>query len=436
MIKPFLLSFALLTACSATGGAGTDASVDSHLESSVADGARLDADAARLDATGAESSVTDARQDATGADDARADSGVTDTGATDTGATDTRRDVSTADSGNPDNGGVVDPDAYTWRRIETPGPSPRSSTGTMVYDSARQRVVLFGGRGPDGYFGDTWEWDGSAWMLRETNISPPTGSRRMVFDRTRNVAVLFGGVTNVNGQETLMNDTWEWDGNTWTAKTPLTTPQARANHSLAFDSMRNRVVLFGGYAGTAYSSEGDYLRDTWEWDGQNWTAMNPGVGPAAPTARSAHSSLYDPTSQQTLLFGGDTSWQNSFMIAVDVRNDTWSWNGTAWAQLNDAGSPPVRRMASMAFDTTRNFAILFGGEDIRSFDSAAPSHFLNDMWRFQNGRWTQIAIANGPSQRSRFALAYDEARNQLVLFGGMTSSLGSRIGDTWVYGRN
>ena len=33
----------------------------------------------------------------------------------------------------------------------------------MAYDAATADVVLFGGFDNQGYLGDTWTWDGSAW---------------------------------------------------------------------------------------------------------------------------------------------------------------------------------------------------------------------------------------------------------------------------------
>jgi len=35
----------------------------------------------------------------------------------------------------------------------------------MVFDRLRQRAVLFGGHDGENVFGDTWEWDGTAWAL-------------------------------------------------------------------------------------------------------------------------------------------------------------------------------------------------------------------------------------------------------------------------------
>jgi hypothetical protein len=39
-------------------------------------------------------------------------------------------------------------------------------------------------------------------------------------------------------------------------------PAPRGSHSMAYDSNRGRVVLFGGI-----SADGRFFGDTWEWDG-------------------------------------------------------------------------------------------------------------------------------------------------------------------------
>jgi hypothetical protein len=40
-----------------------------------------------------------------------------------------------------------------------------------------------------------------------------------------------------------------------------TGPAARSFHAMAYDSDRSRTVLFGGQV------TGEFLNDTWEWDG-------------------------------------------------------------------------------------------------------------------------------------------------------------------------
>lgn len=46
-----------------------------------------------------------------------------------------------------------------------PEPGGRNKPG-FVYDSARKKLVLFGGFGKrgEGAKGDTWEWDGKQWQ--------------------------------------------------------------------------------------------------------------------------------------------------------------------------------------------------------------------------------------------------------------------------------
>lgn len=64
-----------------------------------------------------------------------------------------------------------------------------------------------------------------------------------------------------------LSDTWEWDGTNWEQKAPAAAPSARQRHALAYDSARQRVVLFGGME---RKSNGTYvdLNDTWEWASQ------------------------------------------------------------------------------------------------------------------------------------------------------------------------
>jgi len=72
----------------------------------------------------------------------------------------------------------------------------------------------------------------------------------MAFDSLRGRVVLFGGW---NGIE--LGDTWEWDGGTWQQRSTPTAPAARGGAGMAYDPFRGRAVLFGGTTGAT---------DTWE----------------------------------------------------------------------------------------------------------------------------------------------------------------------------
>ena len=273
----------------------------------------------------------------------------------------------------------------------TLGEIPVQSWHAMVYDEARQRVVLFGERN------DTWEWDGETWTQRTPATSPPARyAHALAYDAARQRVVLFGEYDNNN----YLNDTtWEWDGETWTQRTPPTSPPVRWGHALAYDAARQRVVLFGG-RDTNYNS----LNDTWEWDGTTWTQRTP---PTNPPAWYDHALAYDAARQRVVLFGGSGY------------NDTWEWDGETWTQRTPATSPPARYDHALAYDAARQRVVLFGGSGNGS---------LNDTWEWDGTTWTQRTPPTSPPARYHHALAYDAARQRVVLFGG--SGNGS-LNDTW-----
>jgi hypothetical protein len=84
--------------------------------------------------------------------------------------------------------------------------------------------------------------------------------------------------------------------------------------SMAYDATRAEVVMFGGFDGSMYN-------DTWTWDGTTWTEEHPGTKPAG---RAYQGMTYDATRGNVVLFGG---WD---LNNSNVFGDTWTWNGTTW----------------------------------------------------------------------------------------------------------
>lgn len=114
----------------------------------------------------------------------------------------------------------------------------------MAYDSARGVSILFGGTA-DGIVGDTWEWDGTAWIQTgQSGPSPRTG-HAMVYDDLRGVAVLFGG------------DARERDGQTWEYlyqqnPCPRDIRIKSAKCTSQDGSYQLKVVLAGGLPGDSF----------------------------------------------------------------------------------------------------------------------------------------------------------------------------------------
>jgi hypothetical protein len=154
--------------------------------------------------------------------------------------------------------------------------------------------------------------------------------------------VLFGG----NGVSNYLQDTWEWDGTTWTQASPAHKPPAREG-MLAYDPIRQRVVLFGGSAGTSVYD------DTWEWDGVDWKNVSPTL---RPIARTRANLVWNAARQRvTLLGGADT--QGSTQPALQ---DAWEWDGAAWTPIAIPRGPGYLQMAGVGL---HGGIVLLGGLD-------------------------------------------------------------------------
>lgn len=290
-------------------------------------------------------------------------------------------------------------DGTTWMEV-TPAlsPPPRALHG-MVYDAARDRVVLFGGRAPDGTaLADTWEWDGRTWTDVTQAAGPPARLwAAMVNDSGRGRVVLFGGY----GADGRLADTWEWNGTTWTNVTPAVGPGARGPCAMAFDSRRGRIVLFGGQDSTPPYS---FLLDTWEWDGTTWSELTPA---ASPPGRILLGMAYDSARGRVVLFGGTTG---------DLLADTWEYDGTTWEDVTPRPSPSSRFHHAMAYDSARKRVVLFGGVGRAAGD---------DTWEWDGTAWTDVSPALSPPTGSDHAMAYDSSRERVVLYSGYDAY------DTW-----
>ena len=158
----------------------------------------------------------------------------------------------------PGPGGQCD-HAYDDVDPAVPGHQPPARDyASMAYDSGTGQLVLFGGydSSSGGFLNDTWTWNGTTWTQQSPTTSPPARDfASMAYDSVTGQLVLFGGL----GSSGELNDTWTWNGTTWTQQSPATSPSARDFASMAYDSVTGQLVLFGGQ-----SSSGN-LNDTWTY---------------------------------------------------------------------------------------------------------------------------------------------------------------------------
>ena len=199
--------------------------------------------------------------------------------------------------------------------------------GELAFDSGRGVTVLYAGNSWGDPVSETWEFDGSTWVKKETATVPPARMDvQLVFDSERNVCVLFGGDTS----DDVSNDTWEYNGSNWIKINTVHSPDARMGYAMAYDSNRKKIVLFGGYNN---DWENPILfDDTWEYNGSDWIKIETDH---APTGRWVTFMTYDSSRNRCVLFGGENK-ETGPTLGL---GDTWEYNGVDWT--NDFSSTQV-----------------------------------------------------------------------------------------------
>ncbi len=243
------------------------------------------------------------------------------------------------------------------------------------------------------------------WLKKGKTLPPPREGGVMAYDSARNRAVLFGG------SET--NDTWEWDGHSWAQLAPVTSPAARLCTTMSYNSSSGKVLLFGGQAiNTA-------LNDTWEWDGTNWIERFPSNQP--PREGCSGPMAYDSARDRTVYF------ESRFGLNAMVPGRTWEWDGTDWTLVSQSG-PFERNGSSMVYDSARERVVLFGGLRLLN-----EFEFANDTWEWDGATWREATPTRRPPARSNAKMVYDVERQKVVLFGGtpVINPVNESFDDVW-----
>jgi hypothetical protein len=89
----------------------------------------------------------------------------------------------------------------------------------------------------------------------------------------------------------------------WSQITPTNSgPVARTSHTAVYDPVSNNMTIYGGYTGSALLSDAWVLSNANGQGGNStWTEINPTT---AGTARRFHTAIYDPVHNQMNIFGG------------------------------------------------------------------------------------------------------------------------------------
>jgi len=281
-----------------------------------------------------------------------------------------------------------------WTQLAPAGSLPPARLGQSgVYDSTNSRIMMFGGG-----LAPSTTCANDVWVLSNANSvsgTPtwtqlnPTGGppaprifHSAVYDPSSNGMIVFGGNDCVASGGQYYNDVWVLSNANglggspvWTQLSLSSGPSVRQGVAAAYDSVSNRLIVFGGWNGTVA------LNDVWVLSNANglggtpaWTQLAPTNGTAIPT-RDFASAVYDPASNRMTVFGG--------LNVGQLLNDTWTLSfanglgGTpAWTQMSTSTPPTAREAQTTVYDSAGNRMIIFGGTD--------ASGDLNQTWVLTN----------------------------------------------------
>ncbi len=316
-----------------------------------------------------------------------------------------------------------------WDSLTATGTPPVPRIGaTAVYDSAADRLLLFGGL-HDGILLDSvdvvsFAGLGPTWSVLATSGTPPPPRwmHDAILDPRRHRMLVFGG----QSETSIENDVWQLtlDGiPAWSRlETTGATPAPRYAACAAYDAGSDAVVVFSGHNGGIAG----LLEDTWALDLSSTPTWREVHGPH-PDGRWQAGATYDSRRGATLVFGGLSSVSGA--DSSEIRDDVWKLDlrTGSWTEIG-GGVPGGRRCSSfgLCYDDLGDQLVVFGGASpTGNIDLTVGLDLSNPI------SWTRLTPRTVPAPRRESTAVLDSAGGRIILFGGVLASR-SITNETWI----
>jgi len=246
-----------------------------------------------------------------------------------------------------------------------------------------------------------------------TPIAPPSGrdEHTAIYDSVRDRMLVFGGFDGAR-----RNDVWQLSlGATpqWSLlATTGTPPSRRYDHAAVYDPVRDRLLIIGG-------EDGNDVGDIWALSlsgTPTWSEIVPSG--TALSGRKGHTAIYDAANDRVIVFGG--------RLDQTLHTDTWSLSlgdTSTWTELEPIPTAVGRYRHTAIYDAPRQRMIVYGGHD--------DVNDLGDVWELaltENGAWSEIVPTGSlPPGRFSHSATYDPVRERMVVIGGLPGDLDTRV---------
>ena len=211
----------------------------------------------------------------------------------------------------------------------------------------------------------------------------------------------------------------------------------------------NGFVEIEGAVASLESAGGPASQHAWRCNGPSGLSATCGVNlpstagtdPSAPswvnlTARTsgspggsvAASMTWDTSDGYVLLYGG----LSGIISYPAVGPYEWTYLNGAWTNISGlvtGGSPPGVAFTGLAYDPAIQKVVAFGG-----IGNGGTSY--NATWLYHDDTWTNVTATAGPAPSPRVYMGFseDSSAGEIVLFGGSPSdSASTYYNDTWTF---
>lgn len=356
-------------------------------------------------------------------------------------------------------------------------PTSNPPLNQTQYDSTHDTVIATGGTTADGVTNNIYlSWNAVSSFIGEiltpkvevrntstslSNVATNTGTSLVTYDSQspieirstcivkdtlNNQLVMWGGNTGTSSKAPT-NDTWVMSlqpghRSQWRLLTTSgTKPQVNRAHVCVYDSLNDRLVVFGGWDGSTYLNSAWFLSLPSSGT-PAWT--NPSVtgSPASGTGQLQAVAIYDDgglpedaTVSRMVVYGGYFSTDTDIDQVYELTLPT-SGNPT-WNQIigTTAGTPSAsgagRDGSTLVFDSDSNRAVLYGGHSNAN---------TAEVWSLGlpvggAASWTQITPTGSPGTKighmAGFQPDYSGTDDRMIIFDGTLSTIPSSVADVW-----
>jgi hypothetical protein len=239
----------------------------------------------------------------------------------------------------PENTRVYNMATRTWDKTNPAEEPPTFRIWyDLAYDSQSDRIILFSGE--SGHLNDTWAYDyeTNTWTEMSPDVSPSDRwGHAMAYDAESDRIILWGasevGRTPMSDEEKATVWAYDFESNTWTAIQSAGGPAYRGFHTMVYHPGTDRIVLFGGHA----LGDVNFSDETWAYDynTNTWTQLAPATH---PSGRRLHSMVYDKGADKMVLFGGIAgSW-----LKEEINDELWIFDPVLdeWSQVTPESLNP------------------------------------------------------------------------------------------------